>query len=135
MSDPLPPTESLPRTASMMNRVVASSLRQRFLAVLLTLVLVGAGTLSLERLPVDAYPDLHLKGRVTEILRATNSEFSLIPAEGVSGTFIKVTQRVPLRISVSAPPELALGPGLSVEVKIHSGSSKAAAPSSGTAHG
>jgi membrane fusion protein, multidrug efflux system len=84
---------------------------------------------------VDAYPDLHLKGRVTEILRATNSEFSLIPAEGVSGTFIKVTQRVPLRISVSAPPELALGPGLSVEVKIHSGSSKAAAPSSGTAHG
>ena len=49
---------------------------------------------------VDAYPALHLKGRVTEILRATNSEFSLIPAEGVSGTFIKVTQRVPLRISV-----------------------------------
>jgi cobalt-zinc-cadmium resistance protein CzcA len=58
MSDPLPPTESAPRTASMMNRVVASSLRQRFLVVLLTLVLIGAGTHSLERLPVDAYPDL-----------------------------------------------------------------------------
>jgi membrane fusion protein (multidrug efflux system) len=84
---------------------------------------------------VDAYPALHLKGRVTEILRATNSEFSLIPAEGVSGTFIKVTQRVPLRISVSAPPDLALGPGLSVEAKIHSGSSMAATPSSGTTHG
>jgi cobalt-zinc-cadmium resistance protein CzcA len=42
----------------MMNRVVASSLRQRFLIVLLTLVLVGAGSRSLERLPVDAYPDL-----------------------------------------------------------------------------
>ena len=42
----------------MMNRVVASSLRQRFLVVLLTLVLIGAGTRSLERLPVDAYPDL-----------------------------------------------------------------------------
>jgi cobalt-zinc-cadmium resistance protein CzcA len=42
----------------MMNRVVASSLRQRFLVVLLTLVLIGAGTHSLERLPVDAYPDL-----------------------------------------------------------------------------
>jgi len=41
-----------------MNRVVASSLRQRFLVVLLTLVLIGAGTRSLERLPVDAYPDL-----------------------------------------------------------------------------
>ena len=70
---------------------------------------------------VDAYPNLRLKGRVTDILRAVNSEFSLVPAEGVAGTFIKVTQRVPLRIAVSAPPELALGPGLSVEVYIHSG--------------
>jgi cobalt-zinc-cadmium resistance protein CzcA len=58
MSDPLPPIESMPRTASVMNRAVASSLRQRFLVVLLTLVLIGAGTRSLERLPVDAYPDL-----------------------------------------------------------------------------
>ncbi len=54
----MPPFESAPRTASIMNRVVASSLRQRFLVVLLTLVLIGAGTRSLERLPVDAYPDL-----------------------------------------------------------------------------
>jgi len=58
MSDPLPSIESAPRRASMMNRVVASSLRQRFLIVLLTFVLIGAGTRSLERLPVDAYPDL-----------------------------------------------------------------------------
>ena len=72
---------------------------------------------------VDAYPALRLHGRVTEILRAANSEFSLIPAEGVSGTFIKVTQRVPLRIAVTAPPELMLGPGLSVEVRIHTGTS------------
>jgi membrane fusion protein (multidrug efflux system) len=71
----------------------------------------------------DSYPALRLHGRVVSIMRATNSEFSLIPAEGVSGTFIKVTQRVPLRIAVTAPPELMLGPGLSVEVKIHSGSS------------
>ncbi len=72
---------------------------------------------------VDAFPSLRLHGRVTEILRAANSQFSLIPAEGVSGTFIKVTQRVPLRIAVAAPPDLAIGPGLSVEVRIHSGSS------------
>src|SRR5665213_3760610 len=58
MSDQLLPTGSTQRTASMMNRVVASSLRQRFLVVLLTLVLIGAGSRSLERLPVDAYPDL-----------------------------------------------------------------------------
>ena len=58
MSEPLLPTGSAQRTASMMNRVVASSLRQRFLVVLLTLGLIGAGSRSLERLPVDAYPDL-----------------------------------------------------------------------------
>lgn len=72
---------------------------------------------------VDAYPKLRLTGRVAEILRTTNSQFSLIPAEGVSGTFIKVTQRVPLRIAIQAPPGLHLGPGLSAEVRIHRGSS------------
>ncbi len=41
-----------------MNRIVASSLRQRFLVVLMTLVLIGAGIAVAERLPVDAYPDL-----------------------------------------------------------------------------
>ena len=71
---------------------------------------------------IDAYPRLRLEGRVEEILRATNSKFSLIPAEGVSGTYIKVTQRVPLRIAVTAPADLHLGPGLSVEVRIRIGS-------------
>jgi len=71
---------------------------------------------------VDAYPSLHLEGRVTQILRATNSQFSLIPSEGVSGTFIKVAQRVPLRIAVTAPADLPVGPGLSVEVRIRCGS-------------
>jgi len=41
-----------------MNRIVTSSLRQSFLIVLMTLVLIGVGTRSLDRLPVDAYPDL-----------------------------------------------------------------------------
>jgi heavy metal efflux system protein len=58
MSDYLPPPESPPRTASIINRIVASSLRQRFLVVLLTGLLVGVGVRSLDRLPVDAYPDL-----------------------------------------------------------------------------
>jgi membrane fusion protein, multidrug efflux system len=70
---------------------------------------------------VDAFPHLKLKGRVTEILRATNSQFSLVPSEGTSGTFIKVSQRIPLRISVQAPDNIPIGPGLSVEVKIHIG--------------
>ena len=58
MSDHPPSGEPTPRVASIMNRIVASSLRQRFLLVLMTAVLVGAGLRSLERLPVDAYPDL-----------------------------------------------------------------------------
>lgn len=69
---------------------------------------------------VDAFPDLHLQGRVDKILHATNSEFSLIPAQGISGTFIKVTQRIALRIAIDdIPKQLPLGPGLSVEVNIH----------------
>ncbi len=56
MSDDLPPMP--PRTASVMNRVVASSLGQPFLVGLMTLILIVAGTRSLDRLPVDAYPDL-----------------------------------------------------------------------------
>jgi len=58
MSDPSPSAVSPSRTASIMNRVVAASLGQPFLVLLLTLLLIGAGAHSLKRLPVDAYPDL-----------------------------------------------------------------------------
>ncbi len=56
-SDP-PPSGAAPRTASVINRVVSSSLRQRFLVAIGALLLVGAGLWSFSRLPVDAYPDL-----------------------------------------------------------------------------
>jgi heavy metal efflux system protein len=58
MNEELPPASSVPRTGSMMNRIVASSLGQRFLVVLMVLLLIGVGSFSLRRLPVDAYPDL-----------------------------------------------------------------------------
>jgi len=58
MSAVLPPSGPPQRAPSLMNRIVASSLRQGFLLALMTLVLIGAGSRSLERLPVDAYPDL-----------------------------------------------------------------------------
>jgi cobalt-zinc-cadmium resistance protein CzcA len=58
MSDPLLPDETPSRTASIMNRLVGSSLAQPLLIILLTLLLTGAGARSLQRLPVDAYPDL-----------------------------------------------------------------------------
>ncbi len=59
MSEPqLPLPSHPPRSASIINRVVASSLRQRFLVVIMTILLIAAGSRSLNRLPVDAYPDL-----------------------------------------------------------------------------
>jgi len=47
-----------PRTTSIINRIVASALRQRFFVILMTILLIGAGSWALRRLPVDAYPDL-----------------------------------------------------------------------------
>jgi len=68
---------------------------------------------------IDAYPRIPLKGRLSKILRATNSQFSLIPSEGASGTFIKVAQRVPIEVELtSLPKDLPIGPGLSVELRI-----------------
>ena len=58
MSEPQTPTGAEPRTSSMMNRIVASSLRQPLLIALMTVLLIAAGSRSLDRLPVDAYPDL-----------------------------------------------------------------------------
>jgi cobalt-zinc-cadmium resistance protein CzcA len=58
MSDQLPVNETPSRTASIMNRIVGASLAQPLLIILMTLLLTGAGARSLNRLPVDAYPDL-----------------------------------------------------------------------------
>jgi heavy metal efflux system protein len=58
MSANLPSSAPAPRNGSIINRIVASSLEQRFLVVLMTVLLIGAGSRSLNRLPVDAYPDL-----------------------------------------------------------------------------
>jgi len=54
----LPPPGGPPRSASVINRIVSSALRQRFLVAFLALVLAAAGVWSFSRLPVDAYPDL-----------------------------------------------------------------------------
>ncbi|MFI4963764.1 MAG: efflux RND transporter permease subunit [Caulobacterales bacterium] len=58
MSEAPPPPEAPPASASVMNRLVAISLRQPLLIGLLTLILIAVGVWSLNRLPVDAYPDL-----------------------------------------------------------------------------
>jgi cobalt-zinc-cadmium resistance protein CzcA len=58
MSESTLPDGAQLRTPSLINRIVAAALAQRFFVVLLTAILAGAGWWSLQRLPMDAYPDL-----------------------------------------------------------------------------
>lgn len=66
---------------------------------------------------LDAYPGRVFKGRVAEIGGATQSTFALIPTENTSGNFTKVTQRVPVKITVDAT-KVELRPGLSARVRV-----------------
>ena len=68
---------------------------------------------------VDAFPGHTFSGRVLQIGEATASEFSLLPQQNTSGSFTKVVQRVPVKISIDNYQGLTLVPGMSVEVKIH----------------
>jgi membrane fusion protein, multidrug efflux system len=65
---------------------------------------------------VDAYPDVSLKGRVDSIQRGTGSRFSLLPAENATGNYVKVVQRVPVKIILDGPipAEAPLSLGMSV---------------------
>ncbi|CAB3395748.1 HlyD family secretion protein [Kyrpidia spormannii] len=68
---------------------------------------------------VDSYPGMLFAGKVKEIGEATNSTFSAIPAVNTSGNFTKVTQRIPVKISIDDLHGVDLSPGMSVEVRIH----------------
>jgi membrane fusion protein (multidrug efflux system) len=65
---------------------------------------------------VDAYPDKTFKGHVDSIQAGTGSRFSLLPAENATGNYVKVVQRVPVKIVFDEPPDPQhlLAPGMSV---------------------
>ncbi len=69
---------------------------------------------------VDAYPGLKLQGHVDSIQRGSGSRFSLLPAENATGNYVKVVQRVPVKITLDEAPDPAhaLGPGMSVEPSV-----------------
>ncbi len=69
-------------------------------------------------LTFDAYPDLKLRGHVASIGAGTGSEFSVLPAQNANGNWVKVTQRVPVRIAIDGASERQLIAGLSVKVRI-----------------
>jgi membrane fusion protein (multidrug efflux system) len=67
-------------------------------------------------LEVDAYPGMKLRGRVESIQQGSGARFSLLPPENATGNYVKVVQRVPVKIVLDGVPRdgRILGPGMSV---------------------
>lgn len=70
---------------------------------------------------VDAYPDHEIKAKVESINPGTGSEFSLLPAQNATGNWVKVVQRVPVRIAVTPDPDYPLAVGMSSNIEIDTG--------------
>jgi membrane fusion protein (multidrug efflux system) len=70
---------------------------------------------------VDAYGGREFNGKVESIAAATGSRFSLLPPDNASGNFVKVVQRVPVKIALDRDqdPEHLLRPGMSVTPTVH----------------
>lgn len=70
---------------------------------------------------VDAFPGVKIKGKVESFGGATGAKFSLLPPDNATGNFVKITQRVPVRINITDYPKDMTGlllPGLSVEANV-----------------
>jgi membrane fusion protein (multidrug efflux system) len=67
---------------------------------------------------LDAYPGLKLKGHVESIGAGTGSEFSVLPAQNANGNWVKVTQRVPVRIAIDGTASRPMIAGLSAHVRV-----------------
>jgi membrane fusion protein (multidrug efflux system) len=70
-------------------------------------------------LDIDAYPGQKLKGHVASFSPGAGSTFSILPAQNATGNWVKVVQRLPVRIEFDQPPpEMASHSGLSANVKV-----------------
>lgn len=70
---------------------------------------------------VDGFPDKKITGRITSLSEATGARFALLPPDNATGNFVKVTQRVPVKIEIENFSEyknlLRAGMSVTVEVK------------------
>ena len=73
---------------------------------------------------VDAYGGEKFQGHVQSIGAGTGSEFSLLPAQNANGNWVKVTQRVPVRIAFNGTPSRPMIAGLSVTATVDLGNKK-----------
>jgi membrane fusion protein, multidrug efflux system len=70
---------------------------------------------------IDAYPDLRLTARIDGIQAASGQAFSVLPAQNAAGNWVKVVQRVPVKIvfdRLPEDPQVRLAPGMSARVKV-----------------
>jgi membrane fusion protein, multidrug efflux system len=66
-------------------------------------------------LNIDAYPEREIRGHVDSVQSGSGTAFSLLPAQNATGNYVKIVQRVPVKIVMDDPPtDVALGPGMSV---------------------
>lgn len=63
---------------------------------------------------IDAFPDRTFKGHVDSVQAGSGTAFSLLPTENATGNYVKIVQRVPVKIVFDEPPDVLLGPGMSV---------------------
>jgi membrane fusion protein (multidrug efflux system) len=63
---------------------------------------------------IDAYPGRTFAGHVDSVQSGSGTAFSLLPAENATGNYVKIVQRVPVKIVFDKPPDVLLGPGMSV---------------------
>jgi membrane fusion protein (multidrug efflux system) len=67
---------------------------------------------------LDAYPGVRIQGHIASIGAGTGSQFSVLPAQNASGNWVKVTQRVPVRIAIDGTPARPMIAGLSADVTV-----------------
>ncbi|MGJ4915200.1 HlyD family secretion protein [Bradyrhizobium oligotrophicum] len=66
-------------------------------------------------LEIDAYPEREIRGHVASVQSGSGPAFSLLPPQNATGNYVKIVQRVPVKIDMDDPPtDVALGPGMSV---------------------
>jgi membrane fusion protein, multidrug efflux system len=63
---------------------------------------------------IDAFPGKTFKGHLDSVQSGSGTAFSLLPAENATGNYVKIVQRVPVKIVFDKPPDVLLGPGMSV---------------------
>ncbi len=74
------------------------------------------------KIKVDAYPDLGMEGKVESFSGATGAKYSLLPPDNSTGNFIKIAQRIPVKITIDRIPADRINelfPGMSVFVKVY----------------